>query len=267
MLVQEFQWSRSLTTILLRLVPRNLGPLPWSLRFRFLYALFYYSLLVASTLGGLVLALAAAVTGTPWVRVNYLAFLLHWWSISAWLILITLLLRRRGLLRAPRAPVISWETWLYALARWPYIARGIGAALIHLVRPRPTTFKVTPKGAGGPEPLAARLMVPYLLISGVASAAALYGEARNDVVGYVFLCVMAALAYAVVSVTVPLLHAAEAAARCHLPWPDSLRQTSLLPLVLGGLSLVPVGLALARYPAYAFAVLYSRNGIPAWLSW
>ena len=36
MLVQEFQWSRSLTAVLLGLVPRNFRRLPWSLRLRFL---------------------------------------------------------------------------------------------------------------------------------------------------------------------------------------------------------------------------------------
>jgi len=267
MLVQEFQWSRSLTTILLRLVPHNLPPLPWSLRLRFIYALFFYSLLVTSTLGGLVLALAAAVTGTPWVHVNYVAFLLHWWSISGWLVLITLFLRRRGLLRPPRARVISWETWLYTLARWPYIARGIGAALIHLASPHPATFKVTPKGAGELEPLPIRLMAPYLLISVASAGAALYGEARSDAVGYVFLCLLAALAYSVVSVAVPVLHATEAAARCHLPIAASLRKTTLPALILGVLSLVPIALALARYPTYAFHLLYPGNGDPAWLSW
>jgi cellulose synthase (UDP-forming) len=39
MTVQEFQWARSLATILLSLVPNNLRRLPWVLRFRFLYAL------------------------------------------------------------------------------------------------------------------------------------------------------------------------------------------------------------------------------------
>ena len=41
-----------------------------------------------STLGGLVLAPFAAVTGEPWMNVNYFTFLLHWWSISFWLLLI-----------------------------------------------------------------------------------------------------------------------------------------------------------------------------------
>ena len=60
------------------------------------------------------------------MNVNYVEFLLHWWSISVWLMLLTVLLRRRGLLRPHDAPVLSWENWLYTLTRWPFIAWGIG---------------------------------------------------------------------------------------------------------------------------------------------
>ena len=126
---------------------------------------------------------------------------------------------------------------------------------------------VTPKGAGELERLPTRLMVPYLLISATSAGAALYGEARSDAVGYVFLCLLAALAYSVVSVAVPALHATEAAARCHLSAPASLRKTALPALILGVLSLVPIALALARYPAYASHLLYPGNGDPPWLYW
>ena len=102
MTVQEFQWARSLITILLDLVPRNIRRLPWSLRFRFIYALSFYFLLVSTTAAGITLAPIAAVTGLPWINVNYLVFLAHWWSISIWLILIAALLRHRRLLRPPR---------------------------------------------------------------------------------------------------------------------------------------------------------------------
>ena len=66
----------------------------------------------------------AAVTGAPWVEVNYPDFLLRWWSVSVWLVLLTVLLRRRGLLRPRHAPIVSWENWLYCLTRWPFIAWG-----------------------------------------------------------------------------------------------------------------------------------------------
>ncbi len=254
MLVQEFQWSRSLTTVLLGLVPRNLLRLPWRLRFRFLYALLYYVLLVTATLGGLALALTAAVTGRPWINVNYVAFLLRWWSISIWLVLITLLLRRRGLLRPRNAPILSWESWLYSLTRWPYTAWGVCAAAKQRLRPRPVTFKVTPKEAGGLERLPLGLIVPYVAISVASSVAALVGEATNNAAGYVFLSLLGGAMYAIVSVAVPVLHASEAAARAGVSISAALWRTSRGPVVMASIVLVPLAWAMAQYPAYALRV-------------
>ena len=255
MLVQEFQWARSLTTILFGLVPRNLGRLPWSLRLRFIYALFFYSLLVASTAGGLALALTAAVTGRPWIDVNYFVFLLHWWVISFWLIFITIVLRRQRLLRPPDAPVLSWESWLYTLSRWPYIGWGICAAVLRMLNPRPVTFKVTPKGNGGLETLPARLLAPYLFISAGSAAAALFGEATNDAVGYVFLCIAASCTYCIVSIAVPILHGLEVGRRCGIRGRLGIYHTSLRPLIAGLISIAPACVALGIYPGYAIRVL------------
>jgi len=265
MLVQEFQWSRSLTVILLRLVPHNIWRLPLSLRIRFVYALLFYGLLVTSTLGGIVLAPSAAIAGKPWVSINYLAFLAHWWSLSAWLIGVTLLLRRRGLLRPPEAPIVSWENWLYSLTRWPYIALGIAAALLHLVRPRAHSFKVTPKGVAGLDSLSVRLTIPYILISVCCSAAAVVGENTGGVTGYVFLCIIAALIYSMVAILVPILHAREMTVRASVSTGQALRRTSFMPLMLGILSILPVAYVATRYPPYAEQVM--RDGWSALPKW
>ena len=95
---------------------------------------------------GLLLAPVAAFLGKPWIDVNYGAFLVHWWALSIWLIALAYFMRRRGLLRPGRSPIISLENWLYILVRWPYIARGICAALLLVARPRAENFRVTPKG-------------------------------------------------------------------------------------------------------------------------
>jgi cellulose synthase (UDP-forming) len=256
MLVQEFQWSKSLTVLFFKLVPPNLRRLSWSLRLRFLYALFFYSLLVISTLGGVLLAPAAAITGTKWVSVNYAAFLVHWWSLSLCLILLTFLLRRRGLLRPPDAPIVSWENWLYTLARWPYIARGICSAIGYVIWPRVVTFKVTPKGKGALESLPTSLIIPYVLIGCAFSAAALTGEATNNAVGYVFLCIVGGFMYAVVATLIPVLHAREMGRQAGLGSGAALGQTSVVPLILGLLSALPVLYAATHYPAYAEHVLH-----------
>lgn len=250
MLVQEFQWSKSLTVLLLNLVPRNLARLDWPHRLRFLYPLCYYFLLSVATVIGIVLPPFAALTGKSWMNVNYFAFVLHWWPLMIWLILLTLVLRRRRLLRPLDAPLVSWESWLYILVRWPYILRGVCAAVAYTIRPRTVTFKVTPKGADGFEVLPTRLMLPYLLISLICSVSAIVGEHCNNAAGYVFLCILAALAYGTVSTLVPLLHAREMARRVTTTMHTAIRLTSITPLVLGILCALPALYAAADYPAY-----------------
>jgi len=255
MLVQEFQWSRSLTVLFLGLVPAHLRRLPWRLRLRFLFALTFYPLVVLTAGGGLLLPPIAAVTGVPWVNVNYVAFLMHWMTIPVWVLLIALLLRRRGLLRPRQSPILSWESWLYVLIRWPYIARGVLAAVVQQVRCRPVTFKVTPKVRDGLEPLTLGVLAPYLAITGGLSAAALIGERTGSAVGYVFLCLLGSLSYAMVSLAVPLLHAREAARDSGVGVLLAIRRTVAGPVTLGVAALIPLVVACISYPAY-FAHLY-----------
>jgi hypothetical protein len=251
MLVQEFQWSRSLTTLLLGLVPSHLRRLSWPLRLRFLFALCFYVLLAATTVGGLVLSPVAAITGVPWVNVNYPEFIGRWMSISVWVLALALFVRHRGLLRPRQAPVLSWENNLYCLTRWPLNAWGVIAAVIQRIRPRQITFKVTPKSAGGLEPLPTRLLLPYVVTSLVLAGSSLYAESRTTAAGYAFLCLLGGATYAFVSLLVPLLHAGEAARAAGVRMRAALRETVALPLLIAVLTTVPAMVDIVRYPAYA----------------
>lgn len=254
MITQEYQWSRSLTTMLLGLLPRHLRRLPLVLRLRFSYALGYYPLLGLMIVAGLALPPVAVLTGLPWMNVNYFDFLAHFWTMPVWLLLSLCLMRRRGLLRPPSAPLISWETWLFALARWPYVVLGLFGAVVQKLRSRPVVFKVTPKEPGGLRPLSARLTLPYLLLTTGLSAVALYGELTRPAAGYVFLCLLAAATYATVAVALPLLHVRETARAADVPFARAL-PAARLPLVLGILAALPVATGIVFYPAYAAAVL------------
>jgi hypothetical protein len=132
------------------------------------------------------------------------------------------------------------------------------------LRPRPVTFKVTPKGSDGLEPLPLRLMWPFMLISVACSVAAVIGEATNYAAGYVFLCMLSGVMYTIVTFVVPVLHASEAARRARARFSTALWRTARAPLVLALLGLVPIGLAIARYPSYAMHVfpIWSIGGTP-----
>ncbi|GGT12399.1 glycosyltransferase family 2 protein [Streptomyces purpureus] len=254
MATQEFQWSRSLAVMLFGMLPRHLSRMPGRLRLRFGFALSYYPLLAVTTTAGLALPPIAAVTGLPWINVNYFGFLVHFWAMSVWLVLLTMVMRRRGLLRPVDAPVLSWESWLFGLARWPFVAWGVGAALVQKLRPRPVTFKVTPKTRDGLEPLPLRLVAPYLLITTALSCAAVYGELTGPAAGYVFLCILGSLSYSVVTLTVSLLHVAETARAARVRFHRALR-TAGLPLLAGAATLLPLALAVLLFPIYLKGVM------------
>ncbi|MFF0273526.1 glycosyltransferase family 2 protein [Streptomyces sp. NPDC004330] len=249
MITQEFQWSRSLAVMLLGMLPRHLGRLPLKLRIRFAAALLYYPLLAVATVMGVLLPPIAAITGAPWINVNYLEFLAHFWSMSVWLILLTLLCRRRGLLRPADSPILSWEIWLFGLSRWPYVAWGVLAAVTQKVRPRQITFKVTPKKRDGLEPLPLRTVAPYLVITLFLSGAALVGQFTGPAVGYVFLCILGSASYAVVTLAVGALHTRETARATGVPAFRALR-TAAVPMTAGLLCLIPLALAIAVFPTY-----------------
>ncbi|TQS40550.1 glycosyltransferase [Cryptosporangium phraense] len=262
MLTQEFQWSRSLTTVLLNMT-RHLRRMPWSLRIRFLHALLYYPLLTATTAAGLLLAPVAVLTGLQWVDVPYLEFILRFGAVNVWLLGVVLVLRGGGVRRPNRAPLISWEDWLYMLTRWPLNLRGVLAALVQKVRPKPINFRVTPKGSDGFEKLPTSLLVPYFAISLAMSATALVGElvlhTRSG--GYLLLCLFAANAYAWVGLFVPWMHAREAARNARVGFAQAFRRTVALPFFLATLVIVPFVVAVTHYPFGSLKLLYQLDDV------
>jgi cellulose synthase/poly-beta-1,6-N-acetylglucosamine synthase-like glycosyltransferase len=239
MLVQEFQWSRSLMTVLFDLVPRYFRRLPAQLRLRFAFALSYYPLLIGTTIIGILLPVAACLRGAPWVNVDYIGFVLRWWVLSLPLILMNLFVRRRQLLRPVDAKIFCWEIWLFTLARWPYVAWGVCSALIQKIRPRQITFKVTPK-VHGFEPLAARLLSPYAAVTLLGSFASVVGFLNPITRGYAALSLLSATVYLVVSAALVALHVREGAG----PQPRSVRaclrqvRTAAAVVMLQGVALL-----------------------------
>ncbi|AZM45834.1 N-acetylglucosaminyltransferase [Streptomyces sp. WAC 06738] len=254
MATQEFQWSRSLAVMMMDLVPRHLGRMSGWLRARFVLALSYYPLLALTSTVGLTLPPVAAVTGLPWIDVNYFAFLGHFWAMTVWMVLLALMMRRRGLLRPRDAPVVSWENWLFSVSRWPFVVWGVGTAVLQRLRPRTVVFKVTPKSRDGLEPLPLRLVAPHLFIASVLTGAAIVGELTGPAVGYVFLCLAGAVSYALVTLVVAVLHVAETARAAGVRFRRALG-TAGPPLLAGAALLVPLAWALSMYPVYLAGVI------------
>jgi cellulose synthase/poly-beta-1,6-N-acetylglucosamine synthase-like glycosyltransferase len=254
MATQEFQRSRSLAVMLLGLLPLHLGRLRGWLRVRFLLALSFYPFLALTSTAGLALPPVGAVTGLAWINVNYFEFLGHFWPLFVWLTLLAVMMRRRGLLRQPGAPVLSWQSRLFSLSRWPFVAWGVGAAVLQHLHPRTVVLKVTPKSRDGLEPLPLRLVAPHLFITAVLSGAAIVGELTGPATGYVFLCILGALSYAVVTLAISGLHVVETAKAAGVRAHRAL-VTARMPLLAGTAVLLPLAWAISMYPVNVAGVL------------
>ena len=209
MLTQEFQWTRSLTAIALTLVPRTLRRVPMRLRLRFFFAVTHNAVFGLFAIVGFLLAPMAVIFDHPWVSVNFLEFLLLTWLTSLPLIGIVLLLRSAGLLRPDDAPVLSWETALYKIARLPYLWRGALAGIVQATTGKITQFRVTPKDREGIEPYTVGQVMPYVVLTVANVAVGAWGTWADRAFGYAGLTLLAAVSFAVVAIAVPALHARE----------------------------------------------------------
>jgi hypothetical protein len=184
---------------------------------------------VLTTVIGLLLAPIAVVTGVPWMNVNWFDFFARWALLSVPLVFATVILRRQRVLRPNNAKVLSWESWLFSFARWPYVLFGACFAIKELLVPKPRTIKVTPKGEHGLEPLPLRLLTPYIVVA-LLTMAAVWARSSNPAIRYyVVLCLMTGGAYVLLSGVVSILHAVEARRTVQVAW------SHILVTVRGGL--------------------------------
>ncbi|MEX0588795.1 MAG: glycosyltransferase [Cyanobium sp.] len=218
-MVQEFQWSRSLTTILLRYLPGYFQQLPPPLRLQFLYAQIFYPLRGSLSLSGLILPVLALILDRPWMAVHYPSFL----GFSSLQMLLTVLpvlyIRRCQLLRPASAAIVSWEQALFELSRGPWIFAGVLKAIEEWIRPRPITFLITRKHAVA-QPLPLRFLMPYLIVVLIGLLATLiFGDKAQFARGYVLLTLLTTTVFAITALAVTVLSHLQGRhpLRLHLP--------------------------------------------------
>jgi cellulose synthase (UDP-forming) len=194
-MTQEFQWSRSLTTILASVTPTYWRRLPAKLKLQFIFAQLWYPCLGLTMLLAYSLPIVALATDTPWVSVSYVDFVFHkiLWTFAA--LLTVTWVKRNGWLRPKDSKIFAWETILFQLARWPWVLFGFLAAVIDLISRRQTEFKITPKGVEAGHELPFRFLLPYLFIAFVSGAMVLLTDHPIRTSGYYYLATLCSLLY------------------------------------------------------------------------
>ncbi|WFR72738.1 glycosyltransferase [Prescottella defluvii] len=246
MVTQEFQWAHSLTTVFFGLVLRTCRVLPRRLAVQFLFQSGFDILLALMSVGGLSLFALACATQSPWVSVHFVVFFAIWFALTGWMLAISLVVRRNGLMRPADAPIISWERALYAASRWPFVLTGVVVAMVERVVPRTVDFKVTPKGKAGPQAFPVRLVLPFCLTAAVLTSCAAAGLGSPAVIGYVGLSLLTASAQMTVATLVAVLHALDTRRRTGIG-PATAARLVRAPSLLCAATAVPLALVVALY--------------------
>ena len=124
-MTQEFQWSRSLTNILLMWTPKYIGLLPLRLKLQFLFSQLWYSFFSFSMLLGFFIPVFAVLNKTPLVKIPYPVFFIINLAIILAALLVVHYLKKRGLFRPIDARIVSWEVAVFQIARWPWTLAGV----------------------------------------------------------------------------------------------------------------------------------------------
>lgn len=203
---QEFQWSRSLFTILLRYSPTYVRPLPTRLKFQFLFSQCWYTLFGSLMFFLYMIPIIALLTKRVWVNVVFVNYAVHAVPSVIVLLLLVLWLKKNGWIRPKNAKIYSWEASLFVFSRWPWVFAGTLAAVYDFVRGKEGDFKVTPKGGKlqGRQGVPLRVIMPYVFLSLLSGFAVIampnVGNARGFYAFALLNCIIYALLTAVIVV-------------------------------------------------------------------
>jgi cellulose synthase (UDP-forming) len=209
MVMQECQWSKSLTVILLRYTRQYLGPLPLRLKAQFLFAQLWYPLFSVTMAATVTMPVIALLTHRGWANVTYTSYFLHASAVTGSILSLMAWVRRSGYFRPYDAKVMSWEGIVFLFARWPWSLFGSISALVDCVRGRESTFRVTPKATATDAYPPLRVVLPYLLLSLFCGLPLLAVSDAGNVRGFYVLSILNALAYLGIALLIVMAHVRE----------------------------------------------------------
>lgn len=209
LIVQEFQWSRSLMTILLRYSPVYARHLTPRKKFQFYFSQVWYPCFSGIMAVTVALPIYALFTGAPYANVTFVDYFLRILPLSLTLLLLAYWWRSTGLFRPADAKIVSWEGMAFLFLRWPWALLGSLAAVVDRFRETPVEFRVTPKGEPHKEPLPFRVLVPYVAVSLSSAGTAWAVGDPGTAAGFYIFCLATALIYALLVALVVYRHARE----------------------------------------------------------
>lgn len=209
MITQEFQWSRSLLSLLLRYTSNYYSALPRALKFQFVFSQMWYPIFALFMAATFALPILALMFDVRWADVTYPQFLLHSLPTGVSLILIAAMFRHDRLFRPFDARVLCWEKLLFPLAQWPWVLWGCLVAVFDHLTGRFVDFRITPKGKDEAEPLPWRAILPSFALAFMALWVVLAVDDVREAAGFYVLALLNAVLYSALFLVVVLKHIQE----------------------------------------------------------
>ena len=236
MVTQEFQWSRSLVTLLLQHTPRYLRSLPPRLRAQFLFLQLIYPILAVTCFTLYLVPIIAVVFDIRYAQVTFLAYLGHALPSILAILVISFALKKSGHFRPVEAKVLSWERILYIALQWPWILWGTLMALHDAITGSFVEFRITPKGEAARARLPVKVLVVYSVLAMGCILPVLFNDQVEVAKGFFLLSLLSGLLYVGVLLVTVWHHLSENAWRFVGNWFDGILQAGLVILVVIALS-------------------------------
>jgi cellulose synthase/poly-beta-1,6-N-acetylglucosamine synthase-like glycosyltransferase len=254
LVTQEFQWSRSLVTLLLQYTPGLFGKLPLHLKFQFLFCQLWYPLLAFTSLAMFATPVAALIFDFNLAGVTYPDFILHAAPPALVLTAVIIRLARLGHCRPAVTKVLSWEGALYPLVRWPWVLIGTVTALRDWWTGAAVEFRVTPKGSAADAALPVRVVLPFVVLSVGSALPALVLSGVANAQGFYFIALLNAIFYTVLTLVIFIRHNEENN-RPHVFSFAASKSQPLLQAIAAMVILVPLAAIPVRLPVGLNAIL------------
>ena len=206
---QEFQWSRSIVTILIRYSRHYLPMMPLRMRMQFIFSQLWYPLFSLFMALGYFMPLGGLVFQTTFADVSFLEFVVHAMPVGLILIALSYQWRSHGAFRPVDAKILSWESTVFQFARWPWSLLGCLAAVREWLTNRYVEFRITPKGTIEADPVPVRVLLPYALLATVPAIACLVLDQVGEASGYYLFAVFSGLVYGSIFILILWRHTAE----------------------------------------------------------
>lgn len=215
---QEFQWSRSLVTLLLSHTSRYLPTLPWNLRFLFLFGQSIYIFLALFMLYMYLAPIYALVFDVRFADVTYPAFLAHVVPALAMVTWFAIQIRRDGLFRPYDGNIFGTAKVMFTFLQWPWVVWGCVMALRDRLTGRFVDFRVTPKGEAINRRLPSRVVAVYASLAVGAVLPVLVVNAVDDARGFYLLSGLNGAIYAGIVCGIVIRHVRENGAEFARRW-------------------------------------------------